>query len=138
MSRKFSSFRAVVPLALALAGCAAWCPPKKTVKADNPPFNNPPDCACTLEYRMNLCVTLNGSKALPDSLWFQREREDGTRDALDGATTDQGMRCFGEARGLQRILMYRSSAVVDSSGWFDIPTVDCCHGQARTVNFMRF
>lgn len=97
----------------------------------------PQDCACTLEFRSNLCVTVNGQKPEPDpgsdSLRFVRERQDGTWDV----SSPVGSLCFGELRGVQRVLMLRDTIVVDSSGWFEIRTVDCCHGEAKTVDFAR-
>lgn len=98
------------------------------------------DCACTLEYRVNLCVTIDGARALPDDLKgvsFARVREGGAADTLSAAEVAGGARCFGEWRGVQRVLMLRASAVIDSSGWFEIQTVDCCHGEAMTVDFKR-
>jgi hypothetical protein len=96
------------------------------------------DCACTLEYRVNLCVTIDGARTLPDDLTgvsFARVREGGAADTLSAAEVAGGARCFGEWRGVQRVLMLRAAAVIDSSGWFEIQTVDCCHGEAKTVDF---
>jgi hypothetical protein len=153
-TRGSSGFRADVPriqtsialltaliFASILAGCASWCP-KKSVHAKTPPRNgvNAPDCACTLDYRMNLCVTVNGADSVPADLSFQRQHEDGWRDSIDHVSTHinpSGPQCFGEARGVQRIFMRKRGAVVDSTGWFEIPTVDCCHGAAKTVDFKR-
>lgn len=90
------------------------------------------DCACTMEYRYNVCVTVNGSADLPDSVSFVRERQDGARDSLESFLPSN---CFGELPGTQRILMLRNSAPVDSSDWFTLATVDCCHGEAKTINF---
>jgi hypothetical protein len=84
-----------------------------------------------LEYRYNICVTVNSSDSLPSGITFIRQREDGTADLLESHP-----RCFGEWRGgLQRLLALRDGAAVDSSGWFETPTVDCCHGAAKTVDF---
>jgi hypothetical protein len=91
-------------------------------------------CACTQEYRMNVCVTLNGSSSLPDSLLFLRERQDGARDSILSVSPAN---CFGELPATQRILMLRNSAVVDSTGWFTLDTVACCHGEDTTVNFVK-
>lgn len=96
------------------------------------------NCACTLEYRMNLCITVDGARELPGDLAdvsFARVREGGAADTLSAAEVAEGARCFGEWRGLQRVLMLRAAAVIDSSGWFEVQTVDCCHGEARTVDF---
>jgi hypothetical protein len=96
------------------------------------------DCACTLEHRINLCVTVNGALSFSDNvrgLAFAREREHGKADTLSRAEVAAGARCFGEWAGVQRVLMLRDSAVVDSTGWFEVPTVDCCHGEAKTVDF---
>jgi hypothetical protein len=119
-------------MALSLWGCASWCPPKDTVRTNIPPVRYPdaPGCACTLEHRMNLCVTVNGATSIPDSLEFVREREDGGRDSLSGS-------CFGESRGIQRVLMLRGMARIDSTGWFELQTVDCCHAEAKTLDFKR-
>lgn len=98
------------------------------------------DCACTLEYRMNLCVTVNGTETFSDAmagLSFSRERAGGAAaDTLSAADVAGGGRCFGEARGVQRVLMLREAVVLDSSAWFEVRTVDCCHGEARTVDFV--
>jgi hypothetical protein len=91
-------------------------------------------CACTTEYRINVCVTVNGTPSLPDSLAFLREREDGSRDSLDAFMPSN---CFGELPGAQRILVLSDSSAVDSSAWFTQATVDCCHGEAKTVDFVR-
>ena len=96
------------------------------------------DCACTLEYRVNLCVTINGTDAFSHAyagLSFARVREGGAADTLSAGDVTGGARCFGEWRGVQRVLMLRESVVVDSSAWFEIHTVDCCHGEAKTVDF---
>jgi len=98
----------------------------------------PDDCACTLEHRINLCVTVNGASALSDNfrdLAFAREREQGRADTLSAAEVAAGARCFGEWPGVQRVLMLRDTAVVDSTGWFEVPVVDCCHGEAKTLDF---
>lgn len=90
---------------------------------------------------MNLCVTVNGSAHFSDVLAgtsfarVRRLREDGAGDTLSAADVSWGGRCFGEWRGVQRVLMLRGEAVIDSSEWFEIRTVDCCHGEARTVDF---
>jgi hypothetical protein len=139
-SRAFSVFSGMVPLvpvlSLALAACAP-SPPKGSIAIGTKNIShNPPDCACTLEYRMNLCATVNGSDVIPDSLSFLRERRSGAVDSLH-----TGARCFGEWRGEQRLLMTRATvgghAVIDSSSWFTIRTVDCCHGEAKTVDFRK-
>lgn len=98
------------------------------------------DCACTLEYRRNLCVTVDGDPRFPDGLAgvsFVRVRRvrEGAADTLSAVDVAGGGRCFGEWRGVQRVLMLRDEAVIDSSEWFEIRTVDCCHGEARTVDF---
>jgi hypothetical protein len=147
-----------VATALGVTGCASWWSPKdkardekRDVACEGVPDSmqdgmrsdarapiypchvpNLPNCACTLEHRTNLCVTVNGSESLPDSLSFLREREDGARDSLA-----YHPRCFGEWRGVQRVLMLREGALVDSTGWFEIQTVDCCHGEAKTVDFKK-
>ncbi len=90
------------------------------------------DCACTLEYRTNICVTVDGSEVLSDTLDFLRERQDGSRDSLE-----YHPRCFGELVGTQRILMLRGGTVIDSSAWFTTRRVDCCHGEAKTIEFVR-
>jgi hypothetical protein len=148
-------------LALGVTGCASWWSPKPKERSEKhdqecagtrdpmpdsmrgmradaraPTYPchvpNLPDCACTLEHRANLCVTVNGAESLPDSLSFLREREDGVRDSLE-----YHPRCFGEWRGVQRVLMLRDAAVSDSTAWFEIQTVDCCHGEAKTVDFIK-
>jgi hypothetical protein len=82
---------------------------------------------------LNVCVTVNGSDSLPPSLTFVRQRGDGTNDLMEFHP-----HCFGEWRGgPQRVLVLKAGAAVDSSGWFETPTVDCCHGEARTVDFER-
>jgi hypothetical protein len=117
-------------LAAACGGAGPRQAPEKPA-ASRIPAHNPVDCACTLEHRTNVCVTVNGSDSLPTSLTFVRQREGGATDLLE-----YHPRCFGEWRGdLQRVLMLRDGAVVDSSGWFETPTVDCCHGEAKTVDF---
>ena len=88
-------------------------------------------CACTMEHRINVCVTVDGSDTLPDSTVLLRERRDGTRDSLESLDPAP---CFGELPGKQRILMLRNSAVVDSSEWFTLETVDCCHDVAANVH----
>ncbi len=128
MSRMPWVFAAV---ALLLGGCA----PRRggdTVRVPHPPpRNNPPDCACTLEHRRNLCITVNGAESLPDTFAYVRQREDGTADLLE-----LPLRCFGEWRGgLQRIILLRNGTAVDSTGWFETPTTDCCHAEAKTVDF---
>jgi hypothetical protein len=131
----------IMVMTLGMTGCASWCPPKSDTRGEvriAPQPRHPPDvadCVCTLEHRVNLCVTVNGSGSLPDSLSFLREREDGSRDSLDRAL-EYHPRCFGEWRGVQRVLMLREGAIVDSTGWFEIQTVDCCHGEAKTVDFV--
>jgi hypothetical protein len=102
--------------------------------------SDPENCACTLEYRMNVCVTINGRVDSSDhftGLSFMRVREGGAVDTLSAVDVAGGARCFGEWRGLQRVLMQRESTPIDSSGWFDVPTVDCCHGAAKTVDFKK-
>ncbi len=97
------------------------------------------ECACTLEHRVNLCVTINGTETFSDAyagVAFARVREGGRGDTLSAADVAGGGRCFGEWRGVQRVLMLRDTAVADSSEWFEIRTVDCCHGEARTVDFV--
>jgi hypothetical protein len=146
----------LVIAALVVSGCAFSCPPRKEVSA-NLPGRHPPDviadsalarggfeafdpenCACTLEYRINLCVTINGAAESVDDfagLSFVRMREGSAADTLSTSEVAGGARCFGEWRGLQRVLMLRESRAVDSSGWFEVQTVDCCHGEAKTVDF---
>jgi hypothetical protein len=131
----------LLALVSGLTSCASHCP-DKAVKAKIPARNgiNAPDCACTLEHRMNLCVTLNGSDSLPPGSSFVRQHEDGWRDSIDQVSVSLnpgGPQCFGEARGVQRILLRKNKVVLDSTGWFEIPTVDCCHGAAKTVDFHR-
>lgn len=118
---------AALTACLIVLGCSG---PRRDTVRTYPPAQPPSDCACTLEHRMNLCLTVNGATALPDSSVFVREREDGSRDTLP-----PGARCFGEWRGLQRILREHEARLVDSTGWFEIGTVDCCHGEAKTVDF---
>jgi hypothetical protein len=147
---------ALLTVVVLLSGCASSCPPRKEVSA-NLPGRHPPDviadsvlarggfeafdpenCACTLEYRMNLCVTINGAAESVDDfagLSFVRMREGRAADTLSTSEVAGGARCFGEWRGLQRVLMLRDTAVIDSSGWFQVQTVDCCHGEAKTVDF---
>jgi hypothetical protein len=108
---------------LMIACCLAGC-----VKDEDP------GCACTEEYRMNVCVTVNGSATVPDSLTFLREREGGQRDSLESFMENH---CFGELPGTQRILMLQDSSLIDSSSWFTLDTVDCCHGEATTVDFVK-
>jgi hypothetical protein len=140
----FSVIGAVmISLALvsSLTSCASHCP-DKAVKAKIPARNgiNAPDCACTLEHRMNLCVTINGLDSLPSGTSFVRQHEDGWRDSIDQVSASlnpEGPQCFGEGRGVQRIFLRKSGVVIDSTGWFEIPTVDCCHGAAKTVDFKR-
>ncbi len=82
---------------------------------------------------MNVCVTWDGSDSLPTGIGFIREREGGARDSLESAVTTN---CFGELPGTtQRILVLHGSSVVDSSEWFTPDTVDCCHGEAKTIAF---
>jgi hypothetical protein len=124
-------FRAVLSAAGMLAFLFSGClEPSGCVEPEDPPY----DCVCTAEYRMNVCVTVNGSSGLPDSLRFLREYQDGTRDSLNSF---MGNHCFGELPGTQRILMLRNSVTVDSTGWFALDTVDCCHGEDTTVNFVK-
>lgn len=137
-----------------LSGCASWCPPRKEVAAAQPgraPADVAPDslarrgfsgevddCACTLEHRINLCVTVNGAGGLSDDfrdLSFARVREGGAADTLSVADVAAGARCFGEWPGVQRVFMLRTAVGVDSTGWFEVPTVDCCHGEAKTIDF---
>lgn len=115
-ARAMGVFAVIVSLCGGLAACDAF----------------EDDCACTLEYRMNICVTVNGEESIPDSLGFLREKQDGARDSLDAHHT----RCFGEMVGTQRVLMLRDGAVIDSSEWFTTRVVDCCHGEARTIDFV--
>ncbi len=136
----FAVFVAVI-FALALSGCASWCR-KDSVHAKIPARNgmNAPDCACTQEFRRNLCLTVNGRDSIPAGLSFQRQHEDGWRDTVDAvsiAVNASAPQCFGEARGVQRIFFRKNGVIVDSTGWFEIPTVDCCHAAAKTVDFKR-
>jgi|GEM_PF-4970660 len=97
-----------------------------------------PGCACTAEYRYNICVTWDGSDRLPEALTFFRELQSGVRDTLPS-----GFNCFGELRMPQRILVQNhsdlldTSVIVDSSAWFTPATVDCCHGEAKTIAFVK-
>jgi hypothetical protein len=89
-----------------------------------------------MEHRVNVCVTVNGAAAVPDTLSFLREREEGSRDPIYDIPGAE-LQCFGELAGTQRILMLQNTAVIDSSVWFTLQTVDCCHGEAKTVDFVR-
>jgi len=95
-------------------------------------------CACTAEYRYNICVIYNGSDSLPDSLTFLRQRQNGDVDSLEWT-----FNCFGELTTAQRILVQLDSSAgqpsifVDSSDWFTPKTVDCCHGEAKTIDLGR-
>ena len=122
----------VLVLLLVATGCAPRNPPSRTLRAAIPPPEIPLDCACTLEVRYNLCAQVNGADSLPAGYGLIREREGGGRDTLDAR-----MRCFWEWRGVQRVLLLEAGVVVDSTGWFETQTVDCCHAEAKTVDFVR-
>lgn len=88
-------------------------------------------CACTLEYRVNVCA--QGKYEGMDSVTYLRERGNGS---LDSSESGIGVRsCFGELPGKQRILVLKNGARIDSSAWFSLRTVDCCHGEEHTVTF---
>ena len=119
---------------LAVIGCAPRNPnpAAETLRSAPPQPVIPVDCACTLEVRYNLCARVNGADSLPPGLGLIREREGGGRDTLDA-----GRQCFWEWRGVQRVVLLEDGAPVESSGWFEAQTVDCCHAEAKTVEFAR-
>jgi hypothetical protein len=86
-------------------------------------------CACTTEYRVNVCA--QGKYEGMDSVTYRRERGNGALDTLQFGSRS----CFGELPGRQRILVLKDGARIDSSAWFTLRTVDCCHGEDHTVTF---
>jgi hypothetical protein len=109
---RWMSFAILVPLAL--IGC-------------DPLHQN--GCACTMEYRINVCA--QGKYDAMDSASYLRERAGGTIDTLFSGDRN----CFGELPGRQRILVMKDGARIDSSAWFTVRTVDCCHGEEHIVTF---
>jgi hypothetical protein len=86
-------------------------------------------CACSTELRINVCA--QGKYEGMDSVTYRRERGNGALDSL--FLGDKS--CFEELPGKQRILVLKNGARIDSSAWFTLRTVDCCHGEEHTVTF---
>ncbi|MBW8890006.1 MAG: hypothetical protein JF616_19800 [Fibrobacteres bacterium] len=86
-------------------------------------------CTCSLEDRVNVCA--KGKYDGMESVSYRRERGNGGLDSVSSGSP----RCFDELSGRQRILVYENGALIDSSAWFTLRTVDCCHGEAKTVIF---
>jgi len=103
-----------LPLCLALIGCDPL---------------HVPGCTCSLELRVNVCA--QGKYDSMDSVTYRRERGNGSLDSL----LSDNPHCFEELSGKQRILVYKNGARIDSSAWFTLRKVDCCHGEAKTVVF---
>jgi hypothetical protein len=103
-----------LPLLLALIGCD--------------PLRRP-GCTCTMEDRVNVCA--QGKYDGMDSVSYRRERGNGVIDTLMFGNK----KCFDELSGRQRILVMKNGVRIDSSAWFTLRTVDCCHGEEHTVTF---
>lgn len=88
-----------------------------------------PSCFCTLEMRVNVCA--QGKYEGMDSVTYRREHGNGVLDTIPFGFDH----CFEELPGKQRILVYKGGAKIDSSAWFTLGKVDCCHGEAKTVVF---
>jgi hypothetical protein len=103
-----------MPLLLVLAGCDPW-------------FNR--GCACSMDLRSNVCA--QGKYDGMNAISYLRERAGGAIDSLASGSPS----CFDELPGRQRILVYKNGARIDSSSWFTLRTVECCHGEDKTVVF---
>lgn len=86
-------------------------------------------CACSRELRINVCA--QGKYDGMDSVTYRREHVNGAMDSV----LFGGRNCFEELSGRQRILVLKDGARIDSSAWFTLRTVDCCHGEQHTVTF---
>ena len=86
-------------------------------------------CACSEDMRANVCV--QGKYAGMDSVAYRRERANGAVDTLP--LGDRG--CFFELSGRQRVLVLKNGARIDSSAWFSLQTIECCHAEGKTVTF---
>ena len=105
---------AAIPLLFAFMGCD--------------PLHSP-ECTCDRVLYLNICA--QGKYDKDDSVAYHRERGDGPVD-----THAPGIReCFEELTGRQRILVLKNGVRIDSSAWFTVRTVDCCHGEAKVVVF---
>lgn len=92
------------------------------------PFRNL-RCTCDDVLYFNVCV--QGKYDTADSVAYLRERGNGKVDSLAPGSRD----CFEELSGKQRILVFKKGVRIDSSAWFTLRTVDCCHGEGKIVVF---
>lgn len=103
---------AAIPFLFAFLGCD--------------PFHGP-GCTCDEVLHFNICV--QGKYDKDDSVAYLRERGDGSADTLAPGVRD----CFEERTGRQRILVLKNGVRIDSSAWFTVRAVDCCHGEAKMI-----
>ncbi len=90
-------------------------------------------CACSQEIRINLCI--NGNYSGLNSISIYREHQNGELSPPEYIVNDSTQACFSEMTGKQRIISMENNNVVDSTGWFDLKTVDCCHAEAKSLNY---
>jgi hypothetical protein len=93
---------------------------------------------CTLENRINYCLTYNGSESLPEELTYIRERSAKVpptspvqRDTIPWVWEG---RCFAEAQGPQRVLVMSGDSLVFQSEWITVGSQDGCHADPTTVD----
>jgi hypothetical protein len=91
------------------------------------------DCICTTELRVNYCVTVNGSREIPDSLVVVRERA-GKLDTLKSGEEASG-NCLYEFAGKSSVFVYKKDGgLLKEIKGVKTKTVDCCHGEPKTVD----
>jgi len=87
-------------------------------------------CACTEEIRFNFCITLNGSDSLPAGVTLVRVRGD-IRDTVPVGPT---IACLSDWPGTSKVQVFREGAMVKETGYIQVKTVDCCHGEDKKVD----
>ena len=88
-------------------------------------------CICTTDLRVNYCLTFNGKKEIPDSLRIVRVHGD-RYDTLQ--PRDAFGSCLPEKPGDSKIRMYKGDSLIRETPMIHVRTVDCCHGEPKTVD----